>query len=250
MKESQYSKASPLTQKHKAMLQKFITLGELTATVSHELKNLLISIAGYCDLMEEKLKKQDNIEQDIKEIKKTSKMAQSIFMELLNFIKGAGQDEKMPQNINSIIEDIFIIIGTAKNITFEKSLDSTIPEIPLNPQKIKQVLINIILNSIHAIGANPGIIRISTGHLDFPFGFFVNIQDNGCGMDEKTLKSLFKPFFTTKEKGTGLGLSVCRDIMEEHNGSIYIDSKLGKGSIFTLVFLFERFKPHQDIIDL
>lgn len=250
MKNIQPQKSSPLSLDRKAILQRFITLGELTASISHELKNLLISIAGYCDLMEEKLKNKDNIEEDIREIKKASQLAQTIFMELLRFIRGTGQDEKVTQNINDVINEVLLIVRTAKNVTFKKTLDPSIPSFSLNPQKIKQVLINIILNGIYAIGEKQGLITITSGRLGFPFGFFIRIQDTGGGMDQETLKNLFQPFFTTKEKGTGLGLSVCQDIMEEHNGRIVVKSKKGEGSTFTLVFLYEKFKPHRDIIDI
>jgi signal transduction histidine kinase len=93
-------------------------------------------------------------------------------------------------------------------------------------------------------------ITIMTGELPQGLGIFVGVQDTGEGMSEDVVKKLFHPFFTTKEKGTGLGLSVCRDIMKEHNGYIHVQSEPGRGSTFTLVFLYSQFKPHPGIIDI
>jgi len=245
------NKKEQLSLNKKVILQKLITLGELAASISHELKNLLISITGYCDLIEEKLKDGADITQEIQNIKKTSLMSQKLFMEFLQFARGKDDEaEKKPQNINEIVEEALFMVKNIKHITFEKELDAKISPFPMHRQKIKQVLLNILLNGVQAIGDKAGKIQIKTKLLEFPFGFYVSIADSGCGMDKETLKNIFQPFFTTKEKGTGLGLSVCYEIMSEHNGYIYVESEKGKGTTFSIVFLYSRFKPHKDIIDL
>ena len=122
MDSTQHEKTLSLSQDRKAILQRFVTLGELTANTSHELKNLLISIHGYCELMEEKLKNNDPIDQDIKEIKQTSELAKKIFMELLSFSRGMAQEEKQKYSFNDLVEEVFQILRTAQKITFEKEL--------------------------------------------------------------------------------------------------------------------------------
>ncbi|MCK5707392.1 MAG: hypothetical protein KAI43_07040 [Candidatus Aureabacteria bacterium] len=250
MDENPLVKNESISPDRKAVIQKFITLGELTASISHELKNLLISINGYCELIDQKLKNKDSVEEEIVEIKKAASLAQKIFMEILSFSRG-GTDKELPSvNINELIEDTLMILQTIKKTTFIKNLDKTLNLIPLDPQKIKQVLINMIMNGVDALNNKKGSITITSGKLPSAFGIFVKIHDTGCGMSEETTKKLFQPFFTTKGKGTGLGLSVCWDIMSLHNGYIHVESAPEKGSTFSLVFLYNRFKPHKDIVDL
>jgi signal transduction histidine kinase len=251
MEEKPLEKSASLPDEQKAIIQKFITLGQLTASISHELKNLLISIKGYCDLIEEKVKNKDSFQIELEEVKKTSELAQKIFMELLRFSKSSGKDEGVSMKTNEIVEETLLILQSIKNVAFIKNFSPVLPPFPLNPQKIKQVLINVILNGIDAMaGVKDKRITITTGELPLGHGIFVGVQDAGEGMSEDVVKKLFHPFFTTKEKGTGLGLSVCRDIMKEHNGYIHVQSEPAKGSIFTLVFLYSQFKSHPGIIDL
>lgn len=148
MDEKTHQKSTSLSQNRKAILQRYITLGELTASISHEVKNLLLSINGYCELMEEKMKNGDPVNEEIREIKKSSALAKNIFMELLHFSK-SGQDEKDNLDINPLIKDVLLILQTEKRVTFKTLFDEKLPPIPLNAQKIKQVLINLIMNGIH-----------------------------------------------------------------------------------------------------
>jgi two-component system, cell cycle sensor histidine kinase and response regulator CckA len=250
MDERTQDKPSGISLDKKAALQRFITLGELTASISHELKNLLISITGYCDLIQEKCRNKESADADIAEIKKAAQLAQNIFMELLQFSRGAAKDEKTPSSLNKLVEEVLVLMKTAKKVAFQKELAPSLPDIPINTSKIKQVFINILLNATNAVGEKSGTVTVTTSLLPYGFGVAAAIKDTGCGMTPETLKKLFQPFFTTKEKGTGLGLSVCRDIMSEHNGYIHVQSESGQGSTFTLAFLFDRFQPHPDIIDL
>ena len=248
MDEKPPQKNAALSQDRKAILQRYITLGELTASISHEVKNLLLSINGYCELMEEKLKNNDPIKEELHEIKRTSELAKNIFMELLNFSSSHEESDRL--DINALIKDVLLILKTEKKVTYKTQFDEKLPPILVSAQKIKQVLINLIMNGVHAIGDKKGTIEVTTGLLSNCFGVFASIRDSGCGMNEETAKNLFQPFFTTKSKGTGLGLSVCQDIMKEHNGYITVESHIEEGSLFTLVFLFEQFKTHPDIIDI
>ena len=106
------------------------------------------------------------------------------------------------------------------------------------------------MNGIDACKNTKPVITISTGKLQFFFGFFIQIKDNGKGMTDAVKNKLFNPFFTTKQAGTGLGLSVCKDIVNDHNGSIYVESKPDEGTTFTIKLLSENFTYHPDIIDL
>ncbi|MGZ0086976.1 sensor histidine kinase [Caldibacillus thermoamylovorans] len=105
-----------------------------------------------------------------------------------------------------------------------------------NAKQLKQVLLNMIRNSMEAIaeaGRTDGHIRLSLQATERYAQ--ITIRDNGTGIPPDRLERLFQPFFTTKQKGTGLGLSVCKKIIEEHGGDIYVQSELGQGTTFILL---------------
>lgn len=242
---------SEFNQEKKTVIQKYISLGEIASTVSHEMINILISISGFCDLIVNKKKDNLPFDAELNEIKKTSEQAKFIFMEMLKFSKiQENSKEKESFSINDIIEEVMIMLRTNKLVKFDLHLEPSLPPLFCHAVKIKQVLVNVILNGIDAMDNHSGTITVTTGKMPFPFGVYIRIEDTGCGMSEEVIKTLFKPFHTTKNSGTGLGLSVSRDIIAEHNGYIHVSSALGKGSVFTLVFLNEGFISHPDIIDL
>lgn len=115
-----------------------------------------------------------------------------------------------------------------------------LPTISGFPGKLGQVMLNLIVNAAHAIGEDKGEIVVSTRHVD-P-NIIISVADNGCGMEQSTIDSIFMPFFTTKDvgKGTGLGLSISHGIIEEHQGSIEVTSELGSGTTFTLTLPVEQ----------
>ena len=96
---------------------------------------------------------------------------------------------------------------------------------------MEQVVRNLVQNALEA--SEEGVVLIKVGSSDETLK--ISISDQGCGMDQETLRNIFNPFFTMKNKGTGLGLSIVHRIVQEHNGSIYVDSTPGTGSTFTVV---------------
>jgi len=245
------TKDNNISDNKKLEIQKYIALGELTTSISHELSNLLEDIDKTTKIAIEKNEKNESITNELDNIKKSSDLSKNVFKELFEFSKASGHiQEKKPVNINNIIEEVLLILKVNKNITFKIDFDNSITPLNLIRQKIKQVVINIIMNGIDACQDNKPVISITTGKLQFYFGFFIKITDNGKGIPENVKKQLFKPFFTTKKTGTGLGLSVCNDIIKEHNGSIKVFSEPGKGSTFIINFLLDSYNNHPDIIDL
>jgi signal transduction histidine kinase len=115
-------------------------------------------------------------------------------------------------------------------------LGKNLPRIKADPSQLKQAFINLILNSLEAIG-DKGEIFIST-YLD-KNKLTVKFQDTGKGMSEETKGKIFTPFFSTKENGAGLGLGIVERIIQNHKGEIKVESYLGKGTAFTLVFPVE-----------
>ncbi|MCA1959224.1 MAG: two-component sensor histidine kinase, partial [Desulfomonile sp.] len=121
-----------------------------------------------------------------------------------------------------------------RSIVFEQELDSGLPQIETEPEKLRQVMINLIFNAADAVGEAGGTILLRTRALDK--GIEIQVQDSGRGIPKEYLDKVFDPFFTTKEPGdgTGLGLSVCLAIVESLGGEIDIKSTEGKGTVVTV----------------
>lgn len=118
-----------------------------------------------------------------------------------------------------------------KNIKIEKRSELKNSLLYGQPEKIKQVFINLIRNSIEAINCNGKITIILQEDGNY---LLMSVKDNGCGIDRETIKNIFKPFYTTKETGTGLGLSISAQIIKEHQGEIWVDSERGIGTTFKI----------------
>jgi signal transduction histidine kinase len=120
-----------------------------------------------------------------------------------------------------------------KDLTFTNELAENLPPIHVDKGQIQQSFINLIINAIEATAAG-GSIVISTAYKPEHSSIEIAISDTGEGIDEKDLVRIFDPFFTSKENGSGLGLAITHGIIEQHNGTLAVDSKLGRGTRFTI----------------
>ena len=115
----------------------------------------------------------------------------------------------------------------------EHDLVPNLPHVLVDKGQIQQALINLLLNAIAATAAG-GYVRILTRYVPEKHELHVSVADNGKGISENDLLKIFDPFFTTKDDGSGLGLAITHGIVEQHNGSIGAQSKLGRGTTFTI----------------
>jgi len=197
--------------------------------LTHEIKNPLAVCKGYLEMLNlENITKTQKYIEIIKQEIERSLLIMADFSEI-NKIK----INKELTDINLLIEEVqnsLTILTNNKNI---KLLFKNNEELYLNIDynKIKQVLINVIKNSIEAID-NDGLIKINT-HRKNKY-FYIVIEDNGTGMDEETLDRLTEMFFTTKKTGTGLGVVLSNEIIKAHNGSINYASRLNYGTTVTI----------------
>jgi len=165
-----------------------------------------------------------------------------IIRSLRSFSRIDAFKEFVQYNINEGIEETLII---AKNeykyvATIEKNLGE-VPDIEAYAGEINQVILNVLINAVHAIKANKeniehGLIEIKTKFVN-ESNVMLSISDNGCGMNKETLSKIFNPFFTTKDVGvgTGLGLSITYDIItNKHNGTIEIESYVNVGTTISI----------------
>jgi len=160
-------------------------------------------------------------------------------MEIADFIKPTHLNIQM-SDVNQVIEETLAMMSPAlreRNITPSVSLSSDISMVPFDTEKIKQVLINVIKNSMEAI-SEEGKLTIQTDQ-DRDF-VKICIADTGIGIPAESINEIFNPFFSTKKKGTGLGLAISYKIIKDHKGEIKISSELGKGSSFVIYLPVSR----------
>lgn len=228
-------------QEEKQKLQerdKLAAIGQLAAGIAHEVRNPLTTIKGFVQLLNKyESEKNDNRKLDyLGIIDKEIDRMNDLLKDFLQFAKPI-KPKLTVNNINHTIKDISILLEAqclSQGTKIELNLDSDMPNIFCDYDQIKQVLVNIVLNSIDAMQkSEQRTIKILTKYDQN--NIYFSIEDTGMGMTEEQTRKIFDPFYTTKENGTGLGLSVCYSIIENHHGKINVASIINKGTIFEIV---------------
>ncbi|MBM7704774.1 PAS domain-containing sensor histidine kinase [Metabacillus iocasae] len=205
-------------------------VGQLAAGIAHEIRNPMTALKGFIQLLEGSVKEDYSLYFDI--IKSELQRIESIITEFLVLAKPqAVKFEK--KDVKQIVKDTMELLNAQamlENVQFVPSFEADLPSIYCESNQLKQVFINIIKNAIEVM-KNGGVITIQIKCVKQRY-VVVSIKDEGEGISEDRVKKLGEPFYTTKEKGTGLGLMVSYKIIEEHKGSIQVESKLGKGTTF------------------
>jgi len=211
-------------------------VGELAAGIAHEIKNPLgnITFAAQYSLNEFKLNSE--LRQYLEIILRNSQNANRIIKDLLAFANPREMNLQF-KNVVPIIENATKMIKARceeNKITIRKKYCENIPQIKLDEKWLEQAFLNFLLNSVEAMPTG-GTIEISVRNKDNNF-LEIIFSDTGTGISPENQKKIFDPFFTTKEEGVGLGLSLVFQIIQDHNGTIKLDSKVGKGTKITVSF--------------
>jgi PAS domain S-box-containing protein len=210
------------------MTERMAALGEVAARVAHEIRNPLVSVGGFARRLEKKL--DGNLKEYADIIAREVERLEGILNEILGFVKDT-RIAKETVNSNRLIEEVISLVRSdldERNIVLVREFGEP-AEMYIDPNRIKEALLNIVKNAVQATGSN-GTIFVKTYVKDNAAVF--EIKDTGIGIAEEDLPFIFDPFFTTKTGGTGLGLTITHGIIEEHKGSIELESKPGEGSTF------------------
>jgi PAS domain S-box-containing protein len=208
---------------------KFSVIGQLASAVGHELRNPLGVIKNSVYFLNMMLKDvaDEKIVKHLKILDKKVNSANAIISDLLDLTKQKAPTLKLT-DLNKTVTNALSHLTVPENIVLESELGK-IPKTLLDEEQIQRVIQNLVMNSIQAM-TEGGKLAIQTTKQDDTLK--VIVIDTGVGIPKKDIANLFTPLFTTKAKGIGLGLVICKQIVEGHNGTITVESKVGEGSTF------------------
>jgi two-component system, NtrC family, sensor kinase len=215
--------------------EKLASLGKLAAGVAHEINNPLTGILTNSSLLLEDMEKDDPKYEDVEVMVKETIRCREIVKRLLDFARQTKPQKRLA-SINTLIDNIILLVRNQtsfRNILIEKDLDTSLPDILVDPDQVQQVFVNIILNAAEAM-TKGGSLTIRSMPSPDNSSLVITFVDTGPGIPEEVRERIFDPFYTTKEHGTGLGLSISYGIVEQHGGTISVDSTAGRGSTFTI----------------
>ncbi len=221
--------------------EKLSVLGQLTAVVSHELRNPLGVISFSAFYLSKNIKESDEkIKKHLNRIEEQVGHCDSIIDELLDYTR-VKESRLERVDVNSWLENALDSITIPPGLWLLRNLGEGLPGITVDSDKLRRVIINLTENALQAAQARQGseksVFYKPTVNVSTSFSgnqVLIKIEDNGAGMSEDTSRKAFDPLFTTKSKGAGLGLAVVKKIVEEHRGAVELSSKINHGTTVTV----------------
>jgi len=215
--------------------EKMAALGLFASGIAHDINNPLAGVLAFAQLAMQDVDPGSQIYQDLKEIEASALRCKKIVENILQFARPTSKDDRVNVDVGKLFEKVLpALLVQWKDSEFKVDIELTgLPAVSAVASKLEQVFTNILANAFQSLKAG-GVIRVRGGDND-EF-VYLEISDNGEGIDPKHLQKIFDPYFTTKGKsgGTGLGLPICYNIIREHGGKIEVKSRPGKGSLFTV----------------
>lgn len=213
--------------------EKLASIGRLAAGIAHEINNPLTGILTFAHLLIKDVPPDDPIHKDLEIIVKEANRCKLITQGLLDFARQT-EPRRVPVNINRLIKDTVALVknqASFQNIKIIEDLNLVLPLVMVDPNQIKQVFMNIILNAQEAMPQG-GFLSISSDFSEDGRSIEIKFTDTGCGIPEEHMGKIFDPFFTTKKtgKGTGLGLAISYGLIKRHRGNIEVESQERKGT--------------------
>ncbi|HEY9165617.1 MAG TPA: ATP-binding protein [Candidatus Kryptonia bacterium] len=221
--------------------EKLSFIGQISAGIAHEIGTPLNIILGNAEFLMMDMKSGERDYDELRMIVGETNRIAKLIQQLLDFARPKRMRAK-PVSINEEIQNVLQLLKNQldkSSIELRLVLDDTLPFVFGDAAQLQEVFVNLIVNSIHSMERG-GILTISTrGNVRREDNTIeVSIADTGCGIPAENLQKIFNPFFTTKEvgKGTGLGLAIAQRIVQDHKGTISVESEVDKGTIFKLTF--------------
>jgi len=215
-------------------LDRLANLGMLSAGMAHEIKNGLVAIKTFVDLLLEK-----NQDAEMGEVVRNELIRIDALATQMMRIAAPQQAAHQPVRVHEVLDQALRLLQpliSTKLIALKRNYRADADTVQGDGGQLQQVFMNLLLNAVESMGPN-GLLTVTTeigaGDVDPPV-LIIQIRDTGMGIASEIAERLFEPFFTTKKNGTGLGLAISHRIMTEHRGTIHVESVPGKSSLFSL----------------
>jgi two-component system NtrC family sensor kinase len=235
-KVEERSKAIMLMEEQLRRSGKLASIGTLAAGVAHEINNPLTGILLYSSIIKSDKRLDPALLPDLEKVISEAHRCAAIVKDLLEFSRESFP-EKEPTDLETILDYVISFFHNQPDfstIIIRKNYSNDLPHLLVDPNQIRQVFLNLVINAGHAMPQG-GDLEIST-YLSAD-GQYVcaAIEDSGDGIPEENIARIFDPFFTTKSEGTGLGLAISYGIIENNGGKIEVKSRLGEGTLFVVM---------------
>ncbi|HET7884083.1 MAG TPA: ATP-binding protein, partial [Acetobacteraceae bacterium] len=221
-------------------MSRFTAMGQLAASIAHELNQPLAAIASYLDGLRRYVERRPDPQQLVPVIERAVDQAMRaghVIRRLRDFIS-KGETTRCPQDVNAVIREAIelAMVGAREStINVVMNLDPAVGAVLMDRVQIQQVVLNLVRNAIEAMGSSKTReLGVATCALDKGRGAEIVVSDTGPGVSEDIVERLFQPFTTTKASGMGIGLSICRDIIEAHGGRILYSHNKPSGAVFVV----------------
>ncbi len=221
------------SQAHLRRAERMSAIGQLAANLAHEIRNPLASIEGAADLLKPGTLPEAAQEEFVDIIKKESRRLNRLLTRLLDYARQrppAYIPASVPDLLRSVV-DLLGVVAEKSSIRITMNCDPHLPRLQCDPEQIKQVLVNLVMNAIQAMpgGGQIGVSAFARGHRTT-----IEVADQGAGLDSGDVETLFSPFYTTKKDGTGLGLAIAQHIVTQHEGQILVRNNSPHGAVFSV----------------
>jgi PAS domain S-box-containing protein len=225
---------------HEALIrsEKLATTGRLAASLAHEINNPLQTVIGCLGLAEESMEADEEMDTYVTMAHDELKRAAKIVSRLRDLSRPADVERGEPTDVNALVDSVLEVSRKDlkdRQVCIVRDLQEDLPHPFLMPDRIKQVILNLVLNARDAMSGG-GELRLTTAYDGQRDEVVITVSDEGAGIPDDVMGRLFDPFFSTKTEGTGLGLFVSQNIVQEQGGRIDVESTVGEGSTFK-VFL-------------
>jgi signal transduction histidine kinase len=217
------------------------TMGELAAGVAHEIRNPLAGIAGAIEIISKDFPKDHPDREILEDLRQEVRRIEKVLNDLLAYARPKAPQFGMADLKETVAHTLQLARQQTgnKDVEFSIQLPPTLPSFRMDPEQLHQVLLNLVLNGIQAIGQEGKItlqakVLAGAGNPGRPKYVEISVSDNGGGISREQMDKIFRPFYTTKRGGTGLGLSLCRRIISQHGGTLTAESEVNRGSRFII----------------
>jgi signal transduction histidine kinase len=236
--------------------EKLISLGRLSAGVAHEIRNPLNAMKGAIVYLQKRRSEDSVIHEYTQLVLEEIHRLNEFVTEFLYFAKQSPPN-RAPTDFNELLQNTLDLLDeefSDKGIAASFDGDSSLPLLEIDPHQMEQVFLNLFVNAVHAMPGG-GALTVSTAiQKDVRKGItqfkaVAELKDDGVGISQEHLKSIFDPFFSTKESGTGLGLPISLGIVESHEGKMQILSKEGEGTTVIVELPLEEYNSDREFGD-